>query len=68
MSANREQLPLRVLFDRSLWNRVAKHKFIQEIREHEKTHIPYKSSHGDDSLCRWNIADSPSGEVHDRRN
>ena len=42
------------------WDRAAKYKFVQEVKKHEKTHIPYRSNHGDDSLRQWSVASSRS--------
>jgi hypothetical protein len=58
ISAKGEQLSLYAPLDRPLGNTDAKHKFIHEVKEHEKTNIPYKISHGDSSLRKWSVAGS----------
>ncbi len=58
ISAKGEQLSLYVSLDRPFGNTDAKHKFIHEVKGHEKTNIPYKVSYGDCSLRKWSVAGS----------
>src|ERR1700685_916716 len=60
ISAKEEQLSVCAALDRLLGNRYARHKFIQEVKEHEKTYIPYKTGHEGNSLRKWSGAGSRS--------